>query len=388
MARKALLLMILSAALLPACLANAQGIRDSQAPDRWVDATAQAPGIDISAQEAAVKLALRKAVEQGCGVFLKSESKGQDYSAVYDRIFADSVGYVREYKVVSVKVGTDTTTATVRARVSTQKFEKDWAVIAHTIHQENNPRVVIVATDASWTHTAPSEETMEASVVQGKLEDFFLEKGIQLMDRGTARNVNKRDLLLASIKDDAREVAALGAKFDADVVLTAKASAKYGKEIIVGGQRMYQYVATLTVRAIRCDSAQTLVSKSYECTVNSLQQGGGREKALAKLAEEQAPAVLKALVEAWRKQVHVSRNINLTISGMTFAQWEAFSVEAKALRGMQNLRLREITEGVANIDVEYDLDTETLAKAMKGIAAVKLTVTEFNANRLKMKVVE
>jgi hypothetical protein len=66
----------------------------------------------------------------------------------------------------------------------------------------------------------------EGGVVQTKIEDFFLDKGIKLVDRGTARKVNKRDLMLASAQDDLSRVAALGAQFDADVVVLGTAAAK------------------------------------------------------------------------------------------------------------------------------------------------------------------
>jgi len=358
--------------------------------NKWVSVTGVANGLTAAAQDEAVKVALRKAVEEGCGVFLTSSSKAQDYKLVYDKIFANAVGYIREYKVTRIWTQGGKTYALVSAYVSTQKFEQDWAVIAHTISQENNPRVIIAVSDATYTATNISEEnSIEAGTVQGKLEEFFLEKGIKLMDRETSARVNKRDIMLAGLKDDARELAALGSRFKADVVIYGQAAARYGNVINVGGSQLHQFTATLNIRAIRTDSAQLLVSKTFgPVTANTVQAGGGREKALAKLAEESAPELLKAVVEAWRKQVNVTRDINLNITGLTFEMWEKFEPEAKNIRGVQALRLREITEGVANIDVEYEFDTQALAKQLKELKDTKLEVTEFNPNRIKLKVVE
>lgn len=356
--------------------------------DKWVEATGRAAGADTKAQEEALAQALRTAVEEACGVFLTTQSKTQDYKTVYDKVLANAVGYVREHKVVKVTVEEGVTIVKVRARVSTRKFEEDWASIAHTIQQENNPRVVVAIIESvHQTTTGPAYEVKENGIVQGKVEDFFLSKGITLMDRSTAAGISKRDVLLAAIKDDTTELASMGARFSADVVVTGQATAKYGKQLEIAGQRLYQYTATLNVRVIQTDSARVLASKSFQpVTLNTLQRGGGEDKALAKLGEESASQLLAAVVEAWRKRANVSRTVQISISGMDFETWKAFKEEASLLQGIQALRLREITEAVANIDVEYRFSNETLADRLSELKKVKLAILEITANRVKMKV--
>jgi len=359
--------------------------------DTWVDVTGQAAGEDLTAQDQAIADGLRKAVEQACGTFLTAQSKSQDYQLVYDRIFANTVGFVRKHKEKRIYIEDGITHARLSVHVSTQKFQEDWAVIAHTLAQEGNPRVILVVTDATWTEdptptTAPAEQSLSAGVVQSKLEDFFLSKGVMLMDRSTAVSVNKRDIILAGMQDDVRQLAALGARFKADVVLFGQTSARYGNTVRVADHDMHKFVATLNVRAIRTDSAHLIVSKTYgPATATSLQHGGGREKALAKLAEDSAPDLLAAVVEAWRKQVHIARDIQLQIAGMDFEAWRTFLAEAKKMRGLQSLNLKEITEDVAHATVQYEFDTQTLAEKLSQLTETKLKVVEFNPNRLKLE---
>lgn len=365
---------------------------DIKAPpvDTWVTATGEAAGTDAAAKDQAVAAALRKAVEQACGVFLTSQSKVQDYKTVYDKVFANTVGYVIESKEPRIVVEGGITKATVTARVSTQKFEKDWAVIAHTINQEGNPRVIVAIVEATkWaTATMPTYE-LDQSTVQSKIEDFFLQKGIALVDKDTAAKVNKRDILLASVKDDTTGIAALGARFHADVVVVGKAIGQFSKTIDIADQKMYQFTASLSVRAIQCDSARVLASKAFDpVTVNSLQRGGGEEKALIKMADENAPKLLAAVVEAWRKRANVSRNVELLISGLEHEGWKAFKAEVEKIDGVQALRLREIIEGTANIDVECQSTNEIIADRLTELKSVKLKVTEITANRIKLKVVQ
>lgn len=466
----------------------AQPIQD-KTPEEWITVTEQAAGMDQKAKDEAVAKALRRAVEQACGVFLTSESKTKNFKGVYDQVFADAVGYVKEYDVVKTWIQDGSFFAKVNALVSTQQFEKDWAVIAHTYAQEAYPRVIVVIgettyemvndleqeeshagvdtidvqaeahrraeasaggvagqdSDAAvvtgtvgrrgrvrprnwavmsaserqaWLVQAEAEEHASANVsgvatsqradnyktwrrvanemteggtVQTKIEDFFLDKNIKLVDRGAARKVNKRDLMLAGAQDDLSQVAALGAQFDADVVILGTAAAKSGgeTEMTVAGRTIKQQDcrAKLVVRAIRTDSAQLMVSKVYQVRKKSMQKGG-EEAALDQLGDEAAPQLLSAVVEAWRKQVHVTRDIQVQISGMTYDDFKTFKTAAEKLRGVKAVSLREITEGLANIYIGYEFNTQNLADNLTELKELKLEVTEFNPNRLKMKVVK
>ena len=360
------------------------------AVDKWVTVTGEAAGTSLKAKDEAVQQALRKAVEETCGVFLTAQSKTRDYKAIYDKVLSNTVGYVIEHKVLSIKNDGEITRASCRVHVSTKKFEEAWATIAHTINQENNPRVIIAIVEATrYNAEGPVFEVKEGGVVQSKIEDFFLKKGIKLMDKGTTSKLTKRDVLLATIKDDTKAVAALGARFEADVVVTGRASAKYGSTIKVSGFDMFKYSSSLTLRAVRTDSAEVLAVKSYgPVSSNTLQRAGGEDKALAKLAAEAAPKILAAVVEGWRKQVNVSRTLSLSISGLSYKAWKVFKAETEKLRGVQALRLREITEDVASIDVEYDFDNAHFADAVTELENTKLEVTEITANRIKLKVAE
>lgn len=361
---------------------------DNAAPDKWVNVTAAAAGTNANARDEAVATALRKGVEQACGVFLTAESKTRDYQATYDKVFANAVGFVKEHKVVKEWVEDGKTFVTVRALVSTQKFAKDWSVIAHTVNQENNPRVIVAIAEATtFTNRGWVYASDEGGTVQSKIEDFFLSKGVQLMDRQTAVGVSKRDLLLAVVKDDAKEAAALGLRFHADVVVMGQATAKYGNAVSIGDQRMHQYPATLNVRVVQTDSARLLVSKNFNVTYMSALAQGGEGKALTKLAEESAPKLLAAVVEAWRSRANVSRTIQLSINGMDFAAWKTFKTEVEAIDGIQAVRMREISvDNIASLDIEYRFTNEILADKVTSLKSLKLKVSEITANRIKLAV--
>jgi len=377
----------IAAAALVALVAASTLLAAPETPvDQWVTATGKAAGADDKARDEAIAQALRTAVEEACGVFLTAQAKTDDYKAVYDKVIANAVGYVREHKVDKVTVEQGVTIAKVRARVSTRKFEEDWASITHTVHQENNPRMVVAIVEAIHEAAgAPSYEVKENGKVATIVESFFLAKGISLVDANTAAKTQKRDILLAAIKDDVDAVASLGARFSADVVVVGKAVAKFGKELKIAGQTMYQYTASLNVRVVQSDSARVLAVESFgPITVNTMQRGG-EDKALDKLANDCAPKLLASVIEAWRKRANVSKTVELSITGMDFNRWKTFREEASKIRGVQAIRLREITQDVASIDIEYRYDNEGLADRLSELKSVKLKVIEITSNRLRLK---
>ena len=381
----------LAAAILAAwtCAASAQDprIRGEPVTTKWVTVSESAAGTDASAKKAAINKALRKAVEQACGVFLVSRSKTRDYKLIYDKIIADAVGYVKEYKVGKVVTGGGETRVTVTALVSTRRFRDDWAAILHTIRQKDNPRILMIVSEGILFATTTTP-TGSAEVVKGKLEDFFLSKKIKLVDRDAGVKVSTRDKQLAVMKDDAAELAALGARFKADVIVVGKATAKYSKTVNISGTQMHQFVVTLNVRAVETDSAALLVSKTYGPTTHTtLQMGGGADKGLAKLADDSAPKLLEALLEAWRGHVQVSRTIQLNISGMNYGLFKTFDEKLSKIEGVQAVRMREITVSVANIDVECEFDNKRLADLLLEFKDIKFEVTEITANRIKLIVV-
>ena len=384
---KYLLLMMLM--LLPTGFVAAQE-RPDEPVDTTVTASATSSGTGNNAESEATGLALRKAVEEACGTFIRGKTKTEDYKTTYDKVIAHTAGYVLEHKVLKVSVDDDakTTTVRVQARVSTKKFEEEWARAAHTIAEEGNPRVLVAIAEATqWTASGPAYQIEANGIVQGKLEDFLSDKGLQLMDKATVEGVSKRDVILATVKDNVAEVAAMGAKFKADVVIIGTALAKFAKKLDLGEAQMYQYNCSLTIRAVQADSGRILMSNSYTLSPAETSRHS-EDKALIKLANEEAPQVLKDVLNAWRKRANVGKNIELMITGMDRRSWKKFEAEAKEIDGVTAMHLREITESMATIDVEYKLRLDNLADRLEELKDVKVEVVEQNGNRLKMKVVK
>ena len=353
----------------------------------WVTVVGQAVGTDVQAKDEAILDALQKAVEKVCGAFLATQAKAKDYHAVRGRTLAESVAYVRQSRIEDTLVADGVTRVRVKAMVSPRRFERDFAAMRRAIARESNPRVVIAVTQAvQHTPGGHAFEVRGDSAVQNKLEHFFLAKGIKLVDQGTRREVNHRDLRLAIARNNDRQAAAIAARLDADLLVIARVTVSLGRIFRLAGHTVYQYEAGLILKVIRADNARILVSDSYDpITVNSFLLPAGPKRALAKLAEDAAPRIHAAVLHAWREP---TRTIELTVAGMDFKTWRAFQDEAETtVRGVKAVRMLEITDTTATLAVEHLFTSQHLAECLAEMTGVGLEVTGITPNRIKLKVV-
>jgi nucleotide-binding universal stress UspA family protein len=383
------IVVLLLTALLPLAAARAQPARPGEGVETWVSATDGAPGADLKAQDEATAAALRKAVEQTCGVFIKSQTDVENYTAIYDKVLSDTAGYVLKYEVERTWKAEGLTWVKVRALVSTRKFSEKWSSIAHTVNRANNPRVLIVIAEATnWILNEPTYDYDGVGTVQGKVEKLFLKHGLEVVDRASSEGLKSRDLILAEEKGDTKTIASVAARFHADVVVIGKATGRFNRTVELGGLTLNQYQATWNVKAIQADSARVLAAEKYGPELVTSSKNRAEDQALAKLAEESAPKFLEALVGAWRKRTQVRTTYPLSIKGMTFKEWSEFKAEVEKLRGTDALRLREITNDVAAIDIEYRYDAQNLAQRLVELKSVKLDVIEITGGQLKLKVLK
>lgn len=360
----------------------------AMAEDKIIVITGQAAGADLNAAEQAKQDALRKAVEQACGTFLNTQTKVKNYEATYDKIMTLAAGFVTEYEVIERRVEGGISHCKVRAHVSTVSFEREWAAMLHTLEVEGNPRCVVVVVEDNNTDDLTPPKT--DGVAQSVLEKFFLDKGVQLMDRTASIESKERDMTLAALNDDITKLAAMAASFKADVVIRGQAEAKFVGTSKIGGQTLYKWTATLTIRAYHTDSAQLLMSGVYSESKPSIHENQGGDDAIRACAEKHAGKILSDIGEAWRKRQNVRRTIQLTLENCSRREFKAFESALMQERGVQSVRMRELVNKVCQIEVDWEYDLERLAARVEQlkIDGLEFEIIEQTHDRFTAKIIK
>jgi len=344
-----------------------------------------APGTDLNAREQAKQDALRKAVEQACGTFISAQTRTSNYQAVYDKVMSLAPGYVTEFEILDVQTGEGMTRCKVRATVSKASFEKEWARLLHTIDAEKNPRCMLVVVEDNNTDDENPPKTH--GIVQSRLERFFLDKGLLLVDQGAANDMKSRDISLAALNDDVPKLAAAAAALKADVVLKGLAEAKCAGTTEMGGRTLHRWTAVLSIRAYHADSAQLLMSNTYTASKSTVSGNAGDEALLA-CVDENAGKILREIGEAWQKRQNVRRVCQVTLTDCSREDYKAFEAALVDVTGVQSIRLRELVNNICRVEVEWSFDLERLIRRIEDLKVPGTTyqVTEQTHDRVIFKV--
>ncbi|MFA7231900.1 MAG: hypothetical protein WC071_11575, partial [Victivallaceae bacterium] len=101
------------------CLLVCSGVVMSAQEIKEVNVTGSAEGTPDKAGELALADALRKAIQQGAGVDILSETKVSNFQVESDKVITSSFGYIKDYKVVGKKYSDKDNiyTVTIKAEV-------------------------------------------------------------------------------------------------------------------------------------------------------------------------------------------------------------------------------------------------------------------------------
>lgn len=355
------------------------------APDKWITMEGKAAGTNANAMEQAKQDALRRAVEQACGVFISGQTQTKDYAAVYDKAMAQAQGYISEFKITASRVENGISYCTVNALVSLKSFEEEWARLLHTLESEDNPRCIVVIIEDSNVDDA--NPPSPGGVAQSIIENSFMKKGIQLMDNTGSSDTRNRDIQVATQSNDIKKLAAMYGSFKSDVIITGKAEARAAGTSELSGRTIYKWSATISIRAYHTDSAQLLMSNSYTATATSVNPNAGGNDALKKCADEYSGAILREMAEAWRKRQQVRRTVQVTLENCTRADYKAFEEAIRAMDGVQGIRMRELVKEVCQTEIEWSYDNERLISRIEElkVGATRYTVTEQTHDRVTFK---
>ncbi|MEK6799275.1 MAG: hypothetical protein AABZ12_09945 [Planctomycetota bacterium] len=345
------------------------------------------------AKEKACDEAKRQAVAQACGERINAYTNVEDFAVKKDRILANAVGYVTEFRKTREWDEGDESLCEIAATVSTGKFASDWeAMFAHIRHDMGNPRcALIVVEDNDMDDPNPAKPN---GICQSRLESHFLKNDVKLADKGVIEQVVQRDVDLAMALDDVRSMATRAASFGVDVLIVGRAEAKRGGTVPIGGRPTQRWDVSLTVRAVLADSGDMLVSEVYRPEKSTLSTSAGSgDSAFEKLADEVGPKLLRSIGENWRKRLTSFQIIPVIFDGCSRSDFRKriqpvlLGVEGVKL-GEEGIKIREAVEGTVTVDVYWSFDLDKLADAIEDltIEGMSFEVYDQSNNRVRARV--
>jgi len=271
-----------------------------------------AGGRVAAAREAAIKQAIRNAIEEVLGFMVEStftaeqkevvkDGKSQFSSTVEDRILTKSSGFVESHQVILAKRKGKTFRAVVEVVVRARSLQAELAQVEKILAAAGYPKIILLIAE-SYTDRAGHKQWIEKTSAGAILEGALLARNIELLakERGEAlrRDAGAFALLVAN---DAK-VAALAAELGADVAVVGVSDTRFSGHNEMGAN-MYFLSARVSLRAVRGSSGKILASFEVEGKGVGVNETQARQGAVKKAAPKAADQLLTSLIRAWRAEL-------------------------------------------------------------------------------------
>lgn len=344
--------------------------------EQEVIAEGRAAGSDLKARDEAVNRALRAAIEKGVGALVDSETMTQNFQLLDDRIYSQVKGYVKTYDVVADNNGEGGIyRIKVKAIVALGAIQKDIQALNIIKAQKKNPRIMVMG--VSRIEGAQMDSAMQIRDVQTALEMKFSDMNFPLVSKEASQVANEKEL------QDVARCAALGRRFDAEVVVTYEAIAGLQEASDAYGIKVFAMNANINAKAINTDNARIICVDHASGTSRGPGMLPTAQKALGETGIKLAESLANKIIEKWRGEVFNTVDVKVVINNINYAGRTAVMDWFKQQRGVANVSERIF----ANNSLELELTVEgsvwgEFDRVVDACPAPKLTITTRTPNRI------
>lgn len=245
-------------------------------------------------KEQALSAALRRAVEQGVGTLVTSETTVVDSALVDDKIYSRSKGYVKTYKILKEQKSTEGVMITVSAVVDNKVLKEDMADIMKTLQAVtavNNPRILVAFSTKSKDKIFRDKEFTE-EIYNGIVESLT-DKQFRVVDRAAAERFASQVAATHEIDLDLNKAVAYGQKFKAEYTLYYNVSG-----VVREGAVGKSVLLSIKTQLIDNTRSQVITSKKIE------QAGMGQtvDQALEQAGREGGKKIVNPMLEVLQRE--------------------------------------------------------------------------------------
>lgn len=214
--------------------------------------------------------------------------------------------------------------------------------------------------------------------------------GFVLLDPETLRRNIDRNSGLRLLEGDGRSATATGLSVGAEISILGTAISKPAGAKLFGTQ-MQSIQATVTARVVLNDTGEIVGTATASASKASIDEVQGGVIALDEATKKLAKSLLPQLLAATDRVGEGASGIEVTIAGLkSYRQLDylLYFLETE-VDGMTRVYLRDFTNTVATVQLEYAGTTQVLARkvARESFKGFRLEPVEVTGNQLQFSVI-
>lgn len=336
------------------------------------------------ARDAALRDALRKAVEQAVGTLVSSETRVQNFQLLSDRIYSVAEGYVSSYRVIAERPDGELYRVTIRARVKTDRLESDLPAIGILIAEQGWPRVAVLVKELeNWEDFSVEDRMMAQEMTEAALLEAFGRRGFPMVDYRQVQENLKRQQLKPVLTGDNRAAAELGRRAGAEVFITGLAQrGTEVKKVPYGAGEMVMHRMRLSVRAVNVSDGAVLAVSNVVRELPFSEDDARREA-----IDSAATALISGILRSWRRRENVTV---VVIDNASFERVQQFKSEiSQKLRGVKSVLFRDLTGSTATLDVISETASSEIVDGLRSASfSTAFEVVGLAGNRVELRLKE
>ncbi|MFA6091745.1 MAG: hypothetical protein WCU88_02620 [Elusimicrobiota bacterium] len=311
--------------------------------------------------------AQRRAVEMVVGVQLSGKTLVEKAALVESRILARSEGYIRQYDILKQWEEGPLYKTRIRAHVAYQEIANDLrneGLLKEP--QVGNPRVAVLLTESV------SGADSDLNAATNGFVQAMLDAGYRVVDRADLMAARAQDVAAEIDKGDTKNVATLGKKLDAEVLIFGAVKANRLEVKQLGDFMSFR--ATLSAQAYKAQTNEVLMTVSKTESGLDADKDAAVNKALGKVGRSAGEELAASLAKELSRRSFVA----VTISGLkSLNELQDAQKALTSVPGVQDLFLRNFAGGFAQMDVRVEgKSAQALASAAEtALKAVVKNVT-------------
>lgn len=350
-------------------------------------------GDEAKARDDALANALRNAVEQVAGTLVESEVLVKNYQTMEDRVYSQTTGYVRSYKILK-QHRKDATLfeTTISAVVRRGRLKDDLKALGLIMRRKGKPRLMVLI-DEKNMDTHYFYTNYDLNTTRTTLQQTLMEKGFNFVDPAVIRNALKRDAASAAVEGNEAAARKIALERGAEVLILGKAiaQANTGRPGVMRRTGFYSCMATINLRAVRADDGRILASTSQQAVAAHINPIAGGTRALKKAAVLAADDLANRIAAVWQQDIYSGTTIKLRILNVvSYAELTQLKRRLEAqIRGIQKIFQREFSGQTALWEINLKGSASQFAEelATKDFTPIKIKVMEVSQNTVQAKLI-
>ncbi len=326
-------------------------------------------------EDEAKTAAMRKAVEEGAGTLIYSQSKVEDFVLVRDTVLSKATGFIQSKKFLSVReTDDDTFIVKLRAVVSVKGIADMWGTVKTLLEERGNPKIMVAINERI------DGQVQEDSSLQSTMEEMLIKSGFDLVNKKHMKVIHKKKIQAAIADNKPDVVQAIAKEYGAQIFITGSADASSGGVRNRFGVRVFLYGADANVTCYRTDTSGVLYTKRATSTSTARVARPAASKALAKAGIRILPFIRQGILQKWMAAVEGRGMLQMVVKGIPkYKYYTKLKKELKKLDAIKSVNGR-FSNKVAKLRVKSKVSAEKLAEIIGESMEDIIEITDVSQN--------